>query len=492
MSHTGIKNRARLDSLPAEITRNILSCLKENTDLLYDDLSEINESDFQDRFALVSRNHRSASLVNRAVGPWGQDLLFHSSVLYPSHSLWWSMQHTHRLALFARTLLERRDLGAKVRQLTIFVPGRTRAGIMSWDAEEEEGTVTTVLKQAATYIESLPVPKKLSISWAKKLWKKYPYSLIGVILSLVSNVKNVTLVLDTEVTPDDGVELLCTCFGIRPASARNLGHLQRIGVLSSVESLTVRGPSPAAMAGLEHFPGIRDLHLRLEFRPIRRAGLKPGWLNSIPNVSNFRNVTKLRLDVQLVPMSFFASNTTPEEYFGPLLSTFESLKHLDLSDGPRDNDREYENMSAAHILQHFSNPFQLLSLKLPRKLAGSRMLTATMKGFVNLGRLTAPFCAIVNKDLDNFATLPESLQHLVLHDSIFDTVPCVMGLLQKKMAGETSTELRTIDLCFAASFTNNSLKLLREGEMFPNLGTKAAAAGVRLTLNKVVPDAEHE
>lgn len=317
----------------------------------------------------------------------------------------------------------------------------------------------------------------------------------------MSNVEHLDLVLDTEVATDDGIKFLCTCFGIRSTQAHNLAHLERIGTLSSVKSLTIRGPSPAAMTGLEFFPGIQDLRLRLEFRPNRRAGLSP---TTVPKV-HFRNVSRLRLgrllpigymlamltylplDIQLVPKPLRSIVTKPEEYFGPLLAAFENLEHLDLSDGPRDNDRNYANMSAAPILLHINNPSHLLSLKLPRKVTSSAMLTATMSRFVSLVKLTTPFHAIVNKDLEGFKSLPGSLQHLVIHDSTIDTFPCVFDLLQKKAAGEASADIHKIELWFAIFFTNKSFELLRKGQMFPDIGKQAAAVGVQLTLNKLLP-----
>lgn len=50
---------------------------------------------------------------------------------------WWSTHTKPSLALFARTLLEQRDFSTKVRKLTIFVPGRTRAYMMNLDALDE-------------------------------------------------------------------------------------------------------------------------------------------------------------------------------------------------------------------------------------------------------------------------------------------------------------------------------------------------------------------
>lgn len=113
---------------------------------------------------------------------------------------------------------------------------------------------------------------------------------MGVILTLVSNVKQVTLALDTSVVRDAGIDYLCACFGIRSTKAHHLVHFQSIGILSSVNTLTLRGMSPVAVSGLELFP-IQNLHLRLEFRPNRQAGLIPA---TIPQ-NHFQNVSTLRL-----------------------------------------------------------------------------------------------------------------------------------------------------------------------------------------------------
>jgi hypothetical protein len=145
-----------------------------------------------------------------------------------------------------------------------------------------------IVSRAAAYINTLRIPKKLRISWKKKLRTHYPFSLIGVILTLVSNVTHVTLALDTEVVQDQRIDFLCACFGIRPTKAHNLAYIQRIGTLSFVKSLTIRGPAPVAVTGLDLFPGIQDLHLRLELRPSRHVGLTPA-------IDSFRNVSRLRL-----------------------------------------------------------------------------------------------------------------------------------------------------------------------------------------------------
>jgi hypothetical protein len=194
------------------------------------------------------------------------------------------------------------------------------------------------------------------------------------------------------------------------------------------------------------------------------------------------------LDVQLVPKTIRMILADPAPYFGSLLAAFENLKHLDLSDGPRDNNRDYGYASLELILQHLNVPSQLLSLRLPRTVTSSDMLTATISTFVNLDRLTTPFRAIVNEGLDTFESLPGSLQHLIIHDSILNTVPCVLELLQNKAAGESWAAMQKIELWFAESFTNKSLERLRTG--IPDLVMEAAAVGVHLTIEKFVPDSD--
>ncbi|KAJ4355571.1 uncharacterized protein N0V89_003591 [Didymosphaeria variabile] len=480
------RDTTRLDTLPTEIIRNVLSFLKEDTPAIYDEEAETNESVFQDWFRWDSKNYRSAALVNKGLGVWSQELLVESAMICetPGAYIWGSWRSTLRaspLALFVRTLFDRPDLGPKVRQLTVLIPSQSCAKEMALYNLEEGKPAHNILSRAAAHIKTLGIPRRLRISWTKKLRAQYPYCLIGIILTLVPNVRHVAFVLDTESFKDDGIDFLCTFFGTRPTKAHHLAYFHRLGALRSVKSLIIRGPSPVALTGLEYFPGIQDLHLRLEFRPNRRAGLTPATISSV----QFRNVSRLRLDIQLVPKPGRLDRTHPTGYFGPLLAAFENLMHLDLSDGPRDNNRNYAYASAELILLHLNDLSRLVSLKMPRKIAGPELESTTMAMLTSLKTLTAPFRAIVNEDLDTFKSLPQSLQHLILHDAVFDTIPCVQDLMQEKATGESMADMTRIEMWFAESFTDKSLERLRKGTMFPSLEEIASEVKVRLIIGKI-------
>ncbi|KAL1604988.1 hypothetical protein SLS60_004531 [Paraconiothyrium brasiliense] len=469
-----------LDTLPAEIIRNILSFLKENTRAIYDEEAEINESGFRCKFKWESKNYRSAALINKGLGAWSQELLVESAVICESlWNPWTRIRKLSPLALFTRTLLDRRDLGPKVRQFTIFLPSQSNA--KDYALENLGNPANEIVSRAANLVKTLGIPRKLRTSWIKKLKTQYPYCLIGIVLLLVSNVTHVTFVLDTHILKDDGIDFLCACFCIRPSQAHHLAHVKRIGVLSSVKTLTIRGPSPVAVTGLGYFPGIRDLHLRLEFRPNRRAGLTPATIPS----AQFRNVSKLRLDVQLVPMSDRMVRSDPAGYFRPLLGAFENLEHLDLSDGPRQDDRNYFYALADVLLRHFKDLSRLVSLRLPLMVKSPELSSTTIARLTSLKKLTAPFRGIVNEDLDTFESLPQSLQHLVIHEAVFDTVPCVLDLLHEKATGESMNTMTKIEMWFADSFTNKSLERLRKGTMFPDLEKIASKVDIQLVIDKI-------
>lgn len=317
-------------------------------------------------------------------------------------------------------------------------------------------------------------------------------------LSLVPNVKHLALVLDTQVVQDKGVDVLCACFGILPSKARDLARLRKHGFLNSVKSLVIRGPAPAATTGLQFFPGIHCLHLRVEFRPNRRSGLATPVISRV----HFRNISKLRLgkllppvrmpgnankpwpDLQVVPKPSNMTRTTPSEYFGPLLAAFENLRHLDLSNEPWEHGHSSKNQLDL-ILQHVHDPSKLVTLILPRSTEYTHELIVAMSRFVNLVSLSTPFDVITDADMDVFENLPESLQHLIVHDSVIDTIPCVLDLFARKSKGESLAGIKRIDLWFDYSFDRKFLILLQKGIMFPCLQRVATKLGVHLTFGNL-------
>lgn len=190
------------------------------------------------------------------------------------------------------------------------------------------------------------------------------------------------------------------------------------------------------------------------------------------------------LDIQLVLRSGRSNRTDPVGYFGPLLSAFRNLKHLDLSDGPRDGDRDYYFASAGRILDHFQDLSRLVSLQLPRKVSSPQLSSTTVSRLTGLKRLTTPFRGIVNEDWDTFESLPRNLQQLVIKDSTFETIPCVLDLLEEKEGGESWVALSEIEIWFAKTFTDKSLERLRQGAMFPTISMRAEAMDVQLTMDK--------
>lgn len=124
----------------------ILSYLRENTDPIYDEEAATTEDIFEWAFLVNGSTLRSAALVNRSLSPCAQDLLVECPVL-ASKRWGWPVQTTS-LALFARTLLERPDLGAKVRQLTVMIPNRSLAEeLASHDLKEGNPTVCKILRR---------------------------------------------------------------------------------------------------------------------------------------------------------------------------------------------------------------------------------------------------------------------------------------------------------------------------------------------------------
>lgn len=97
----------------------------------------------------------------------------------------------------------------------------------------------------------------------------YPYTLLGVVLLLAPNIKEINVILDGGETKGCSAGFLCMIFGVALSHSERLAHIQNAGHLSCLESLTCSGRFSTVWSGIEHFSQIRKLHLNSKFYPGR-------------------------------------------------------------------------------------------------------------------------------------------------------------------------------------------------------------------------------
>ncbi|KAF2439177.1 hypothetical protein P171DRAFT_476961 [Karstenula rhodostoma CBS 690.94] len=251
--YTDIKSPPRLDNLPAEIIRRIISHLREDTDPIYDEDTGTTETTVLDRFRHDSENYRSVALASRVFTPWAQELLVDSPVLFHPQRFS-AIREPSPFSFLARTLLERPDLRRKVRQLTVFLPTHNHAISIArrglWGDGPDVDSANNVLEPGRIY-------------QARRRLHQNSQNPEGASCQLEKKAEDTIPVPSYRHYPDSGNQ----------------------------QSLIIRGPAPVSLSGLEFFPAIRKLHLRLEFHPNRRAGLHPLVISS----TSFQNISKLRL-----------------------------------------------------------------------------------------------------------------------------------------------------------------------------------------------------
>ena len=147
-----------------------------------------------------------------------------------------------------------------------------------------------VLDHAGAFVKTLRLRPSIRNSWAKKMFSEYPYPLLGVILALAPNIKELGIIMREKRIKDGTVSFLSESFGMK-AGANHLAQIRQAGILGSLESLKVHGLYPVSLVGLEIFPQIQDLVLRTTFHPRRGTSFTR---TTVPD-GQFKYITRLHL-----------------------------------------------------------------------------------------------------------------------------------------------------------------------------------------------------
>lgn len=147
-----------------------------------------------------------------------------------------------------------------------------------------------MIDQARAFVKTLPLRASIRRSWAKKLISEYPYPLLGVLLALAPNLKELGIVMSETRAKDGTVNFLSESFGMK-IGASNLAQIRAAGILGSLESLKVCGLYPLSLVGLEVFPQIQELVMRTTFNPRRSTSFSRVTVAD----GRFKFITRLHL-----------------------------------------------------------------------------------------------------------------------------------------------------------------------------------------------------
>ncbi|KAJ4290551.1 hypothetical protein N0V90_010768 [Kalmusia sp. IMI 367209] len=402
-----------VSTLPSELIQLILSYLGTPPSNRYeysdDELRSFHKS--SNPLAL----YRDLSLVNKTVGLWAQDFLLPAPLIRDNGLIG---KHLTPLVTFARTLLERPRFGLKIRRLTIVLPNRGAA------KREVDALLTTfraeislILKKAIDYIASLDIPARFRQTWTKSLQTKFPYSLVGVILALVPNLKHLALITTPGLASDKRFDFFYDFFGLcarYSSHGQYLASAKHIGALKSLKFINVEGAAPFFLSSLDMFPNITTLYLL----PILMQLQVLGWM-------------RIRSD--------------PIDYYGPLLASMPNLIHLDLQ-----NIRYAVYVNLEDLIRHIPNPSLMKTMELSDGLL--RQPLQCLAAFSALEKLTipAPYLILRHAYTDRrpqlFPPLPPSLKQVAITRAEPDICHCIQTMIQEKLFAGVWRALYDIDV----------------------------------------------
>lgn len=301
------RNIESLDTIAGELVEHIMSDVAQ----VLGSITRYTESNLRGRDSGDNplAAFREMSVVCKNVGPWAQELLFRAPILRRPRS---SLQHIPSIVSFARTLLDRPDLGSKVRKLTIVLPSRGVAKAEVTIMMERHPTEMALIIQVcglsilfkSTVADSMPqkatryiilstnLPSGLRQAWLKSLQgNSLLYALIGVILTHTPNLIHLGISADPCLVSDRPFDVLFDPFGLRHSNMMHNNHLLnaiRTGIVPPLQSVYVSDTAPVRLLGFDLLPNKPKLALEPLFYQGRAIRFSP-----TPTL--FANVTNLSL-----------------------------------------------------------------------------------------------------------------------------------------------------------------------------------------------------
>ncbi|KAF2646280.1 hypothetical protein P280DRAFT_502898 [Massarina eburnea CBS 473.64] len=506
----------RVDELPSEVLLNVCRQLREGSS---EDVGDKDQASIQINAQTTATSYRQLALTNRSLCPPARESLFKSIVLgYPPpspnpfhtthngvsnlafHSVTRIMSMSAAntplspIDFLLRTLLENQEYGTKIEDMTLFLPNLFTAHCDNYYLFQEEPrssraqALSTMLGEVARYITTFDLLPSEEYTWISALQNDYPYSLVGVLLSLAPNLKRLSIFILPEserrkpftIAYPNGrpISYLVKFFGCSPTTIST--NIAATRALQNLHWLKFDGCSLGIdMHGLQYCPKLT--HLALVPRARERVDFPRDWNPPTCDTEFLATQKRSLANITYLRINFSSLGTQAHTWADPwsppqvqFLSLFPKLAHLDAN-----ATITYKKIFAAN--PHLYDNLETLRLDSPNLRLINPILV--LPAFTFVSKLTVPHIAVHTPRSRMFVELPPSIQYLRLLDARDDAFKYLERVLQDRLVGEYE-DLRKFEVVFRKSIPKSRVNAMKNRTVRRDVSfwTAVVASGIEVSV----------